>query len=230
LDGKHVVFGEVIKGKSLGTTIFIFSLLFAHFFQLKVRQVENYPTSSGDVPTTPITISDCGVLSPDDPSLQDDPAAQVGDPYEDYPVDEDRDTENPETALQIAQVVREVGNNLFKNGKAEEALEKYQSEDRHYFIIPTLESLTDTWVKESLRYLDVHPVLQEGSPEELQEKFNALLAPLLLNSALAAIRAQPPSTANFLIAVSSATRALGKLPLSDADKGTIYLPASTSRN
>jgi peptidyl-prolyl isomerase D len=179
LDGKHVVFGEVIKGKSL------------------VRQVENYPTSSGDVPTTPITISDCGLLSLDDPSLQTEAAAQSGDPYEDYPVDEDKDTENPEIALQIAQVVREIGNTLFKNGQAEEALQKYQK---------------------SLRYLDVHPVLPEGSSQELQDKFNALLAPLLLNSALAAIRAQPPSTANSLIAISSATRALDKLTLSNADK------------
>ncbi|KIM41336.1 hypothetical protein M413DRAFT_445361 [Hebeloma cylindrosporum] len=148
LDDKHVVFGEVIKGKSL------------------VRQIENYPTSSGDVPTTPITIADCGVLSPDDPSLQDDAAAQAGDPYEDYPVDEDKDSENPEIALQIAQAVREVGNKLFKEGKTEEALQKYQK---------------------SLRYLDVHPVLPEGSSQELQDKFNALAAPLLLNSALAAI-------------------------------------------
>jgi len=179
LDSKHVVFGEVIKGKSL------------------VRQLENYPTSSGDVPSTPITISDCGMLSLDDPSLQNDAAAQSEDPYEDYPVDEDKDTENPETALQIAQVVREVGNSLFKNGQPEEALQKYQK---------------------SLRYLDVHPVLPEGSSQELQDKFNALLAPLLLNSALAAIRAQPPSTANSLTALSNATRALDKLTLSNADK------------
>jgi peptidyl-prolyl isomerase D len=43
-------------------------------------------------------------------------------------VDEDKDSENPEIALQIAQAIREVGNKLFKEGKAEEALQKYQSE------------------------------------------------------------------------------------------------------
>lgn len=93
-----------------------------------VRQIENFPTASGDVPTSPIIIADCGVLSPDDPSLKEVPEAQAGDPYEDYPVDEDRDTENPEIALEIAKVVREVGNRLFKEGRTEEALQKYQSE------------------------------------------------------------------------------------------------------
>lgn len=50
------------------------------------------------------------------------------DPYEDYPADEDSDTEKPEVALQIAKDVREYGNQLFKEGKTEEALQKYQSE------------------------------------------------------------------------------------------------------
>jgi peptidyl-prolyl isomerase D len=109
LDNKHVVFGEVVKGKSI------------------VRQIEHYPTSSGDVPTSPIIIADCGVLSPDDPSLKADLKANLEDPYEDYPADEDRDTDNPEIALEIAKAVREIGNKLFKEGKIEEALQKYQS-------------------------------------------------------------------------------------------------------
>jgi peptidyl-prolyl isomerase D len=179
LDGKHVVYGEVIKGKSV------------------VRQIENHPTASGDVPTTPIIITDCGELSPDDPSLQDAPEVKTEDPYEDYPADEDQDTEKPEVALQIAKVVREVGNKLFKEGKFEEAFQKYQK---------------------SIRYLDVHPVLPDGSPPELKDSYDALLAPLLLNSALAAIRARPQLTANALVATSSATRALNNLALSNADK------------
>jgi peptidyl-prolyl isomerase D len=74
---------------------------------------------------------------------------------------------------------------------------------------------------ESLRYLDVHPVLPEDTPEAVKEGYNALLAPLLLNSALAAIRIQPQSTANAMIAINSATRALNSLSLSNADKGTL---------
>ncbi|KAF8816328.1 hypothetical protein BYT27DRAFT_7184179 [Phlegmacium glaucopus] len=179
LDNKHVAFGEVIRGKSI------------------VRQIENFPTASGDVPTSPIIIADCGVLSPEELAEFDSTKGFKSDPYEDYPVDEDKDTENPEVALQIAKDVREYGNQLFKEGKAEDALQKYQK---------------------SIRYLDVHPVLPETSPPELQHSFNALLAPLLLNSALAAIRAQPQSSANAMIAIANATRALNKLELNNADK------------
>ena len=42
-------------------------------------------------------------------------------------MDQDSNTEDPEVALQIAKNVREYGNQLFKEGKAEEALQKYQS-------------------------------------------------------------------------------------------------------
>lgn len=91
-----------------------------------VRQIENFPTSSGDAPTSPIVIADCGVLSPDDPSLA--PASVAdGDAFEDYPEDEDRDVQKPEVALDIAKTIREVGNKLFKEGKIAEALDKYQS-------------------------------------------------------------------------------------------------------
>jgi len=182
LDGKHVVFGEVIRGKSVA------------------RAVENHPTDSGDKPTAPCVIADCGQLSPDDLSLSETAAAAEGDSYEDYPEDQDpvggEDIqENPEAALRVAREIREVGNKLFKEGKAEEALGKYQK---------------------SIRYLDVHPVLPEGVPPELQDSYDALLAPLLLNSALAAIRAGGP--ANAKVAVSSTTRALNNLTLNDSDK------------
>jgi len=86
---------------------------------------------------------------------------------------------------------------LFKEGKIEDALQKYQK---------------------SIRYLDVHPVVPDNSPPELQDSFHALLAPLLLNSALAAIRAQPQSSANAMIAIGNATRALNNLQLNNADK------------
>jgi peptidyl-prolyl isomerase D len=89
--------------------------------------MENYPTGSGDVPTSPIVIADCGVLSPDDPSLADNAVAADGDSYEDYPDDEDKDVQNPEIALEIAKTVREVGNKLFKEGKTDLALQKYLS-------------------------------------------------------------------------------------------------------
>ncbi|PIL28839.1 hypothetical protein GSI_08884 [Ganoderma sinense ZZ0214-1] len=113
LDNKHVVFGEVVRGKSV------------------VRAVENTETSSGDVPVEPCVIADCGQFSPEDPSLSQ-PTAADGDVYEDYPEDQDpvegQDvSQHPPVALKIAREVREVGNRLFKEGQYEAALHKYQS-------------------------------------------------------------------------------------------------------
>ncbi|EGO01157.1 hypothetical protein SERLA73DRAFT_179252 [Serpula lacrymans var. lacrymans S7.3] len=178
LDGKHVVFGEVVRGKSI------------------VRQMENSPTSSGDVPTSPIVIASCGVLSPDDPDLA--PVENTdGDAYEDYPDDDDRDVQNPEVALKAAREIREIGNKLFKEGQTELALQKYLK---------------------SIRYLDVHPVMPDNSPPELKDSFDSLMAPLLLNSALAALRVQPQTLYNATVAQDNTTRALNKLELNAADK------------
>ncbi|KAI0942917.1 hypothetical protein AcV7_002202 [Taiwanofungus camphoratus] len=182
LDDKHVVFGEVIRGKSV------------------VRAIENTPTNQGDVPATPCVISACGQLPPDDPSLSESSAASDGDPYEDYPEDQGpidgADVqEKPELALKIAKQVREVGNKIFKEGKAEDALAKYQK---------------------SIRYLDTHPVLPDDAPPELKDSYEALLAPLLLNSALSALRAG--GTANAAIAIKATDRALENMELNDADK------------
>ena len=65
----------------------------------------------------------------------------------------------------------------------------------------------------------MHPDLGEESSSELKESYDTLLAPLLLNSALAAIRTQPPVPSRAEIAIKSATRALDTLKLNDSDKG-----------
>ncbi|KAG5643511.1 Peptidyl-prolyl cis-trans isomerase cyp40 [Asterophora parasitica] len=183
LDGKHVVFGEVIKGKSV------------------VRQIENNPTSSGDVPTLPVVIADSGVLSADDPFLAPaNAAATDGDSYEDFPDDEDRDVQQPEIALEIAKA-------RWPNTKASGDLPA-QFTPAHY----------GSPVIESIRYLDVHPVLPDGSSPELKNSYDSLLAPLLLNSALSAVRAQPPSSDNADIAIKNTTRALDRLELNTADQ------------
>lgn len=124
---------------------------------------------------------------------------------------------NPELALQIAQEIRESGNKLFKEGNAAAALAKYQSK---YLIANNEYAITDCYLtQESIRYLDIHPILPDDAPPELTDSYKALLSPLLLNSALAAVRAQPPSPLHAETAVKSATRVLDALELNNADKG-----------
>jgi peptidyl-prolyl isomerase D len=110
LDGKHVVFGEVVRGRSV------------------VRAVEHHPTAGGDVPTAPIVIAACGELAPDDPCLAEQPRGE-GDSYEDYPEDQESPDVNADekAALDAAKAIREAGNALFKAGDAQGALEKYRS-------------------------------------------------------------------------------------------------------
>ena len=72
---------------------------------------------------------------------------------------------------------------------------------------------------ESLRYLDVHPVLSEDTKPELRDAFYALLTRLLLSLALALLRL-PPSTSEQLAEVRGfTTRALALPSLSATDRG-----------
>lgn len=106
-----------------------------------VRAIENQPTSTGDVPHEPCVIVASGQLDASDPSLL--PTAnESGDPYEDYPEDQDplndgSVEEKPEVALRVAREIREIGNKLFKAGQTSDALDKYQSK-RFTFTAPTI--------------------------------------------------------------------------------------------
>ncbi|KAI9567755.1 peptidyl-prolyl cis-trans isomerase [Boletus coccyginus] len=192
LDGKHVVFGEVIKGKSI------------------VRRIEHHPTSE-DVPTTPIVIAACGVLSSDDPSLKES-ASPDGDTYEDYPEDDPRAPDDHEYAYTAANSIKSIGNALL-TGKNEDgskagdpnptaALEKYLSMSSYPL---RLDHDPLTWRPlESLRYLDEHHALPDDAPPQRKDDFDELRTVLLINSALAALRAQPPDPT---LAVHQTTRA-----------------------
>jgi cyclophilin family peptidyl-prolyl cis-trans isomerase len=70
LDGKHVVFGKVIAGRST------------------VRVIEDAPVKN-DSPQEEIIIVDCGELREDEPTS--DLVNTSGDPYEDYPSDDEED-------------------------------------------------------------------------------------------------------------------------------------------
>merc|ERR1712137_668998 len=77
LDGKHVVFGEVISGKSI------------------IRQVENTPVGENDKPEMDAIIEDCGVLDAavDLAEFTKKKADSTGDAYEDFPEDQKKQDE-----------------------------------------------------------------------------------------------------------------------------------------
>ncbi|ORY08333.1 peptidyl-prolyl cis-trans isomerase D [Clohesyomyces aquaticus] len=122
LNGKHVVFGEVVNGKSV------------------VRQVENLKTQSGDKPWHDAVIVDCGELSGSDYDKATEKTVDAtGDPYEDYPEDQKpSDAEWTGTEiLQIATALKDLGNSAFKSNNLGLGIQKYQKALRYLSEYPT---------------------------------------------------------------------------------------------
>ncbi|KAM0788957.1 hypothetical protein ACM66B_003031 [Microbotryomycetes sp. NB124-2] len=185
LDGKHCVFGRVIAGRSV------------------VRLMEDSPTKD-DKPVEDIVIADCGELAEGEPTKKPD---EFDDGYESYPSDDERDTQEPQVALEVATAIKNKGTEWFKQKQVAVANKKYMK---------------------ALRYLDVHPVFAERNLE-LEDKYTALKLSLLLNSALASLNSSSPTSASDArLAIKQATRALEldgdaetqpmKRKLSDSDK------------
>lgn len=113
LNGKHVVFGKVVRGMN------------------SVRQIENTPTAAQDVPVDSCVITDCGVLE----ALPEVPKPDDGDMYPDFP--EDNDPELNDTQLaEAGEAIRQLGNAAFKAGNHGAAMEKYSKAVR-YFNFPS---------------------------------------------------------------------------------------------
>ncbi|RUS27851.1 cyclophilin-like domain-containing protein, partial [Jimgerdemannia flammicorona] len=105
LDGKHVVFGKVLKGRSV------------------VRAMENTPKDSSDKPLKRVEIVDCGELKEgEDDGVE--AAAADGDKYEDWPDAYDGPKED-EDLLRIATECKAIGNEYFKKGDYNLAVKKY---------------------------------------------------------------------------------------------------------
>lgn len=120
LDGKHVVFGELISGKSI------------------IRHIENMPTQS-DKPAQDCIIADCGELSgAEAETLPQKEPDKTGDPYEDYPEDQkEGDDELTGTeVLKIATELKGFGNGAFKTQDIQLALDKYQKGLRYLHEYP----------------------------------------------------------------------------------------------
>lgn len=135
LDGKHVVFGEVINGKSL------------------VRKIENQPTNSGDQPNKEVAIADCGQLTGDEADKATEKKADsTGDPYEDFPDDLSTKPDAAET-VKIATDLKNFGNTAFKAGDLSTGLDKYQKGLRYLDSNPTVSGSDSEDQKKSLNSL-----------------------------------------------------------------------------
>ncbi|CAG8525647.1 4903_t:CDS:2 [Acaulospora colombiana] len=122
LDGKHVVFGKVIKGRSV------------------VRTIENNPTGANDKPIKTVKIVDCGELKEGDDFGISEPAD--GDIYEDWPEDHSGELK-PEDYLEIARKLKEIGNDHFKKSEYELSIRKYTKAIRYIDEIGESENIKD---------------------------------------------------------------------------------------
>ncbi|KAF2753515.1 peptidyl-prolyl cis-trans isomerase 1 [Pseudovirgaria hyperparasitica] len=176
LDNKHVVFGEVINGKSI------------------VRTIENLPCPSGDKPSKQATIVDCGELKGADyEAATEKKADATGDPYEDFPEDQQSGDWKGTDIVNIATELKDMGNKAFKAGDISLGVDKYQK---------------------GLRYLNEYPTPLESDPKELEGQLSALRFSLHSNSALLQLKLKQNDAA-----LDSATKALGQKGVSEQDKG-----------
>ncbi|KAJ3007864.1 hypothetical protein HKX48_008900 [Thoreauomyces humboldtii] len=109
LNGKHVVFGRVIKGMGL------------------VRRIENIPTTS-DKPNEPVVIAAAGELAAGESDGV--PVPTDGDAYEEYP--EDMGDDIPaDTLLEAATALKALGTKLFQKEDFAAAADKYTKAVRY---------------------------------------------------------------------------------------------------
>lgn len=103
LDGKHVVFGRVVKGMSV------------------VRQLEQTKVE-GEKPAQVCAVADCGEIKPgEDDGV---PPTSTDDGFEEFPMDQP-DLEDFEAKFAAAKKIKDLGNEYFKQRKFVEALAKY---------------------------------------------------------------------------------------------------------
>ncbi|KAJ6678452.1 PEPTIDYL-PROLYL CIS-TRANS ISOMERASE CYP40 [Salix viminalis] len=112
LDGKHVVFGKVVKGMGL------------------VRSIEHIVTEAGDYPSQDVVIVDCGEI----PEKEDDGASNFfkdGDTYPDWPADLDTKPDEISWWMKAVDSIKAFGNEEYKKQDFKMALRKYRKAWRY---------------------------------------------------------------------------------------------------
>ncbi|KAL5982391.1 hypothetical protein ACLOJK_016462 [Asimina triloba] len=115
LDGKHVVFGKVIKGMGV------------------VRAIEHVATGANDVPTVELVVADCGEL----PQGVDDGTCNFfrdGDMHPDWPADVDQKPVEVAWWMNAVETIKTYGNEHYKKQDFKMALRKYRKALRYLDI------------------------------------------------------------------------------------------------
>ncbi|XAR73959.1 Peptidylprolyl isomerase [Bertholletia excelsa] len=112
LDGKHVVFGRVIKGMGL------------------VRSIEHVNTGINDLPNVDVIITDCGEI----PEGADDGVSNFfkdGDAYPDWPADLDMKPDEISWWMTAVNSIKAFGNEKYKKEDYKMAVRKYRKALRY---------------------------------------------------------------------------------------------------
>lgn len=128
LDGKHVVFGEVIQGKSI------------------VRQLERCEKDDNDRPLKDWKISDCGELASDYVPSPATVSDGTGDIYEEVMADDEHiDINKPESVFEAITNLKNIGTKLLKEGHLQKSFEKY-NKATNFLADYFPEDLSDTYL------------------------------------------------------------------------------------
>ncbi|KAI8614993.1 peptidyl-prolyl cis-trans isomerase D [Chytriomyces sp. MP71] len=134
LDGKHVVFGRVVKGMGV------------------VRRIENCEKGANDRPVEEVLIAACGEYDAGVAASEAANVAADGDAYEDFPEDQGAELK-PDELLQIAGDVKAAGTGYFKKGEFGLAAGKYEKAVRYLVEIhPDPEDLAELSVEQKKHY------------------------------------------------------------------------------
>lgn len=143
-----------------------------------------------------IKSEDCGQLSGEEAAnVGNKTIDSTGDPYEDFPEDQEGDLKGPEIT-KIAGELKEFGNKAFKTGDLNLALDKYQK---------------------GLRYLNEYPEASDDDSAELSQQITTIRFTLHSNSALLQIKLKA-----FEDALKSAANAVELANIADGDKAKAY--------